>query len=381
MRNKSGLLYQTIINDIKNAISSGKYKPGDKLPTEYELAQIYNVSRITVTRATKELENENLVYKVKGTGTFIKDANDKPASNQFKFISVIIPFKEKWFFDILSGAEDELKKWGYYVSYNCTNYNPKEERELIINLSENNAMGFIIYPSSTFANIDLYSSLIIRNKPIVFVDRTIELIDAPSVTSNNFDAGYNITKLLIDNGHIRIGFVGHNIHLFNSSYDRYKGFCKALIDNGIEINSNYLFDDYIAESGNKEFISIYKNPHSIESAKKVLTSMLSQKPQPTAIMALNDVIAIALVKAAMELGISIPDQLSITGFDNLILQEQLPINLTTVAQHFDKMGAAAAKMLLTKIKQPNEKLKNQVIDTEIIIKDSVKDIRNIEQPN
>lgn len=368
---KANTLYQNIIEDIIFSIKEGKWKPGDKIPTELELTEYYNVSRITVSRATNELQTIGYLNKVKGTGTFVLNQERISVNDKLKLIPIILPLQESLGYDILRGAEAELKKQGYIISYHCTNFYPDEEYETISKLCNSGVSGLLVYPCSSYTNVSLFSSLMIKKIPLVFIDRSFDVLDIPYVTSNNFEASYNITKLLIEYGHTKIAFLSFDTARLLPVSQRYHGYCKALTDHGIVINEDYIIDTLQYRTDAVLMAKITsEDDYNLTVAKK----LISIKVPPTAVVCINDQTAGLFIESLTQLGISVPNQMSVTGFDNIQFAKPLPVSLTTVEQQFHKMGAVAAKMLLSKIKSPKSEIKSQILDTRIIIRDSIKNI-------
>ena len=209
-------LYKMIVDEIEEGIRDRKYKPGDRIPTENELAQKFGVSMITVTRATQELELKGYIYRNKRKGSFICDSLDplsmgkaaiaSPSRGNL-FLPLVMPFKEQIGYDILHGVEEEVKKYHHFVSVHNTGYDEFEERNIVETLIKNDVKGMIVYPCSSQKNISLFSGLLIKKMPFVLIDRAIEGIEAPLVTSNNHKGFMDLISYLFSLGHIKIGFV------------------------------------------------------------------------------------------------------------------------------------------------------------------------------
>jgi DNA-binding LacI/PurR family transcriptional regulator len=168
-------------------------------------------------------------------------------------------------------------------------------------------------------------------------------------------------------GHRRIGFSSaHNVEESISARDRYFGYCQALSDNGIGPT-----DDY--------FVSVPEIRNSIDTFMfhGVLERLLDRQDPVTAIQALNDYEAISLLKAALESGVKVPEQLSLVGFDNIELTEHVEVPLTTVEQDFYGIGCRAASLLLDQLQgralPPESRV--TVVPAKLIERDSVADLR------
>ena len=380
---KDKLLYQKIIDYYIEQIDSGRIKPGDRIPTEFELADIFQVSRITVTRAVKELENMGLMYRVKRKGTFVKqyidpsnlDMNNSNVKGtllqKMRIISILLPFDERIGYEVLRGAQHECEKHKYYISFHNVEDNTDKERSIIKDIVKNNVDGIIIYPSTCtgYKNLDVLSNILIQKIPLVTIDRHIEGLNIPSVACNNYKGIYDVVSHLIQLGHKKIAFVCSAIKETPTILERYKGYCNAMIDAGIILNSKWIVNDFL--DLNETGVSTIDHPDvHLDAANRVVERLISLDDKPTAIVAVNDFTAKFIMEAALKKGISIPGELSITGFDNLWFAENLEVPLTTVEQPFYSMGERAVRELLNTSTSDEYSPKRIKLDTRIIVRKS-----------
>lgn len=365
-------LYEKIYRDYDLKIKSGKLRPGDKLPTEMEMVAHYKVSRITVTRALKELEQSNLIYRIKGSGSYVseKEQTDQTLTtpSSLSFISLVLPFDGKFSSDILQGVEDIAKDQGYFVSFHNSQGDPDIERAMVNDIVSKQSSGIVLYPSSSFSNLDMYANLLIDNYPFVVIDHAIPGADTPLVWADNQKGFYDVTNHLIDLGHKRIIFIGTSMFELSSEAERYKGFCKAHVDRGLSLLHNhlYLYNNHAIQS-KEDFLA-----HAKKSADELFVNLEHQPmdQRPTAIACVNDDVASIIMSSALEHGHQIPDDFSITGFDNEAFAEHLTVPLTTIAQPIRQIGQTAASELIAIIGQPNKSKITQTIKAELIIRSS-----------
>lgn len=195
-----------------------------------------------------------------------------------------------------------------------------------------------------------------RGIPFVLVDPSGEpSIDVPAVGAANFNGGLLAARHLIELGHTRIGVVGGPEHVM-SARARIAGFRTAMEAAGIPLLDELILPgDYHAESGAR-------------GAEKML---LMPQP-PTAIFALNDLAAFGVYKAARKLGVSVPDQLSVLGFDDVQGAEWAGPPLTTVRQPLTKMAEEAARMLI-RIRNCEPDLSMRIdLATTLVVRDSTR---------
>jgi len=371
MKNKSPL-YKQIYDQYKEMILSEEINCGTRLPSENVISQQFGVSRITVTRALKELELENLIYRVKGSGSYVIDRkNDITKSDGPDFISLILPNKGDFSSEILRGIEDTARKQGYFVTFHNSSESPDLEKELVVDVMAKGSAGFIVYSIEPKANMDLYSRLMISHFPFVLIDRKIQGLDTPLVWTNNRKATYKLACHLIEQGHTRIIFLGDAIYEVSSETERYLGYCQAHIDNGIPLLHKHLYGT--KEDTRKipsDYMPNYEFPVKAINYLFDKLEKIDADERPTAIMAVNDYLASLLIKTALKRGISIPGDYSITGFDNLPHAQYLPVPLTTAAQPATDIGRLAAEELFNIIHNRNEKPNIITVEAEIIVRES-----------
>lgn len=372
-------LYKTIYHYYKDKILSGEYHPGDQLPTQKEIKEEFGVSRITVIKAMKELESSDLIYRVQGSGSYVNEREDKIEKHKggkLSMISLVLPFRMNISSALLRGVEKIADKYNYFVTFHNTTNNPKREKKILNEIISAGSQGIILYPLETNENIGLYSNLIIDKYPLVLVDRSIPGIQLPLVSTNNRKAFSNITKHLLELGHTRIIFVGTDVFKISSQTERYEGFCDAHVEYGIRLLDKHLYSIKDID----EIPSSYKSNELLDRrAFNYLFDILEglePAGRPTAIAAINDQMAASIISVAQERGIRIPEQYSVTGFDNLPFSAMLSVPLTTYAQPFRMIGRNAAKELIKRIKSPEIEPSIRTIEGKLIIRKSTNGLKN-----
>ena len=346
--------YQIIIDSIINKIRLEDYKEGEKLPSESQLVAEFDTSRITVTRALKELELTGVIYREKGRGSFV--AHKSVKSN--KVISLIIPHKA----DFFSGGQQYIRsvykycqKMGYLCSVHYSQQSSKKERTILKDVISHQVAGIIFYPIDS-KNIDLISRILIKKCPIVLLDRKLNEVDLPVVESDNYHGALDAVNYLLDRGHRRIAFVGaKDAH---SVTERYKGYCHALIETKVPISQDIIFTHYKDNTSDD-----IQETLDIEGADIIMDKLLSLKPAISAVFCVNDLIAFQLMKAAQKRDVKIPGDLSFVGFDNISFPTNSDIILTSVEQEFDQIGKACVDLLCDQIDSGNNKVPSVTIPT------------------
>lgn len=185
--------------------------------------------------------------------------------------------------------------------------------------------------------------------PMVFIDAYSPLFT--SLVVNNIEGAYEAVKFLIEKGHRRIGFINGQIEgnfKFNQANDRLIGLHRAFGEAGL------LFEPEL----------VLTSEWSRIGGKQAALQLLSQHQRPTAIFAASDMQAVGVLEAARELGIAVPDQLSIIGFDGIEVSELL--ELSTIRQPVQEMGELGATLLVELIDNPARKPELIRFDTQLL---------------
>lgn len=346
-------MYQKIADDLIGRIERGDLRPGDKLQTEAQIGAAYKVSRITVTHAIRILQVRNLVYRVKGSGTFISKRSagglafgGRPA-NGMSFVAAIFPQDaQSSAHEILIGIESECAKDGILVTIHNSRNKPAIEQNIIVDLLGQGCRGIIVYPCfSEHHNAGIYSELLIRDFPVVFIDRRMDFLRVPFVACDNETPMRELVAHLIAKGHRHIGFFCNSIEAVVSERERFQGYCEAHIAAGLAVKPGLVFRRSKDLANPVDLFDV--NTMNDRSYADVALSFFQNAPErPTCVVAVNDILAIALMKAALARGIRVPADLAITGFDDLYVAAHVEVPLTTVRQPFQRIGAEAARLLL-----------------------------------
>lgn len=358
-------LYQHIVMDLKAKIESGELKSGDQLPTEAEISKQYNVSRITSKRALTELENANLIYRIQGKGSFVNSLPllKRSTDQANKEILLILPFSHNpGLGDYEKGVNEYLEDTEYIL--NIQSNRLTGQRKLLQAALQSSNSGIIFYPINSITDLDILYQYHLSQYPFVTMDKCIEGIPLLAVMSDNFDGAYQATKHLIDNNHKKIAFVSSlKIETSSPIRERYLGHLKALHDyNLIDQQVNDLTEQYLKHDDDDNQKEYY-----------IRFIQAIQEQGVTGIVTENDIIAIEIIQIAKEMGLSVPGDFSIIGFDNIDLANFIEPKLTTISQDFVQMGYLAAKSLVQLIENPHESsAENLVVPVKLIERQTVR---------
>lgn len=385
-------LYRQIFNDLKTQIQNGTYAEGSQIPTEKELMTFYGTSRITASRAVRELEALAYVKRHKAKGTFVNSKSQweritsVPASKTRPFVSIVFPApvsKVALNMEVFYGVEKECRRRGYglsVISLDLEDGNSltaiDREKDLIGEVINSGALGAIILPYSSQSSPEMYSRMLVHAFPFVMIDRKVFGIDSSFVSSDNTNGFYSIIEHLIGHGHRRIAFVSGNTYGSTSRSDRFAGYLQAMTKYRVPVRDEYIIHNMVPFDYNQVFYdhTVAGNEQLRESTIQVLEKLMCLPEPPTAIATTNDYIAIYTMNIARDIGIRIPQDLSITGFDNLPICSLFTPRLTTVAQDFSGMGQAAVDLLDKVIENPQRRSERLLLATKLVAGDTVKTI-------
>lgn len=325
-----------------------------------DVAAHAGVSKKTISRVLNNEPNVSPDTKLK-VDTAVKTLGYRPniharglASSHSYLIGLFYPSQSNSYVsNIQKGALERCRAEGFHLVV----YPEDHENENLVEILESslnsaNLDGIILTPpfSDMKPLLDLLRK---REIPVVRIGALSSHDNIPSVISNDADASYEMCRYLISIGHSKIGFIiGHIDH--SSSNQRLMGYRKALDEAGISVSDEYV------QQGNFTF----------ESGEDCARKLLALKNPPTAIFASNDYMAAGIVKVATQKGILIPNDLTVTGFDNAPASRYIWPSLTTIKQPITEMAIEATRILIRLIHQkPIENLSVTIKD-ELIVRES-----------
>lgn len=341
------LLYKKIYHFIKEQIESGRLQIGDRLPTEKELSEQFSVSRITSKRALVELEQEGLITRSRGKGSFVAE-NQVTSPGANKDLLLILPFASDYELgDYAKGIMTSIAETGYRLMVQLAS------TVRLGTLSD--YAGIIYYPEDVNHSIDFLFYCDHHHIPLVLLDKSLDLFQFPAVVADNKGGAYQLTQHLIDQGCDQIWFVAtESFGEVSSVRDRYLGYLAAMAETSLP--SSY-FPKEKAETSDA-----YLN--------RLVTVLSEMTDSKTGLVVENDWLAIQLIQKSIQAGLSIPDQVAIVGFDNSQASRLLHPKLSTAAQDFYQMGQEAARLLLQKIESPQKAVTSCQLPVQLFIRES-----------
>lgn len=310
-----------------------------------DIAELTNVSVATVSMILNHPETKRFsddkkkeVLEVAQKMKYVpNNAARSLVSRSTHTLGLIVPDLENPFFSTLAKRiENIARAKGYTVLIMNTNEEYLNDIALIEMVFQRDVDGLLLATSaSSYGHEEAILQALDRvDIPYVIIDRSLLGYGGSQVVFDNKYGEFLATQYIIEKGHRKIGHVSVKENSLNGYY-RYLGYVEALEKHGIA------FNPHLVTHGNFDFETGYKG----------MEILINEGV--TAIVAANDLIAYGVMKKAHELGIKIPEQLSIIGYDNLSMNDMLDIGLTSVDQDIAHLGDEALAILFELIKDGN----------------------------
>jgi DNA-binding LacI/PurR family transcriptional regulator len=336
-------LYQRIYDHLLEAVSSGKLSAGDRVPSEKELCEQFKVSRITSKKALELLSEQGVLVRFPGKGSFVADRDSwqgtrtVPASHAIGFI--IPSFSDSFGTKLLCGIEETCAALGYHLILKRSRDMAAEEESAINSLIREGVAGLLMLPvHGEYYNAEILK-LILNKKALVFVDRKMRGLAAPSVATDNTAAAELGVEYLLRLGHRNIAYYSGPIQHTSTVEDRRLGFIRALADFGIKYDSS-LFCFGLTSIWTYPFFQHDRVVRDVELVKE----HLSAHPKVTAAFAAEYAMALIIKSAAEALNRRVPEDFSILCFDAPALSVGRP-PFTYLCQDEYTMGRRAVEIL------------------------------------
>ncbi len=337
-------LHVQLQRQLRSRIVSGQWKPGTRLPSENRMQQELNISRNTARQALRELENERLIERIPGRGTFV--AVELPQERRECLVAIVISHFETEL-TLLSGAEQVARDNDCLFVFNNHHGNYHEERRILGQLSQQSVSGVLLWSSApASAAVPPLVDQGISLPPLVLLDRDAPGLASDFVTSDNVDGAGMAVQHLQQLGHRRIVCLSHDASHLAPVAERIQGYQAAMEAAGM---AEFAATWELPTGGELSRAETLKLSHGSDSVTMRLLRRWLEDERPQAIFAINDYLAMLALSAARFLRLQVPGDLSIVGFDNIDYGVAFSTPLTTVAQDYEAMGRRAMEMLLERM--------------------------------
>lgn len=326
-----------------------------KAVTLIDIANACGTSNVTVSKALagKSGVSDSLREKIKQVADEMGYVGVKgSATKGNKTIGVLIPTKfinpnGSFYWALYNSIVTRLKRDNMF----CIMENLDQEDEDALKLPrliEDRQVSALIslgQLSESYAKL-LYSNM----KSLILLDYYVPSLKLDSVVTNGYSGGYKLASYLIKMGHKKIGYIG-NRFATSSIFDRYMGYMKAMIENGLPVDDHWLVDD--------------------RDKRDFITMTFPTDDMPTAFVANCDEAAYHAIRQLRALGYSVPQDISIVGYDNYLISEVSDPTITTINVDAEYMVDLAVKALITRIEHPEETPRIRTIEGDLVVKNSV----------
>jgi DNA-binding LacI/PurR family transcriptional regulator len=354
-----GPKYKQIWHSLKSAIENGTYSPGVRLPSEFDLVQSYGASRVTVSRALKELQIGGYIDRRAGSGTYVRAA----VATHHTFGLLIPELGQTEIFEPICQGMVEAQQeqnhvliWGRSLAGSDTTV--ADAKAVCSRLIASKVSGVFFAPIEgtplkNEINQAVVSMMTEAKVAVVLLDR--DIVDYPDrsrfdvVGIDNRRAGCVAAQHLIAAGCKRVAFIGRH-HLAPSCVARSAG-----------------YRDAIAGSRNPQASPFIQR---LDPADPVKVREVMDEFKPDGIVCSNDRTAAQLMRTLFELKISVPKQVRIVGFDDVKYASLVSVPLTTIHQPCAQLGAAAIQAMVQRIATPDSPARDVLVDFQLIVRES-----------
>jgi DNA-binding LacI/PurR family transcriptional regulator len=355
-RNKPVLLYQQFAEVIREAIRSGKYKPGEYIPPERQLSKEFNLNRLTVRKGIALLIDEGLLQPLRGRGTFIIGApqrKDKPENKSIAYVFIKdfkFPLsKNPYYTEILEGAEAEAFKKNYSFYLYSVDYDETELNKVVRKIVREKVSGVVMVGRLDKKIESVITSIYKKDIPLVLIDKALPYYNISSIVSDNVKGAYEAVNYLISLGHKDIAFIGASANK-EVMQQRLKGFNDALAEADMKFDKKFLVESDL----------------HIHGGYTAMQKLLNLTKRPTAVFAINDEAAIGAIRAINEKGLSVPEDVSLVGFDDIEWAAYATPPLTTVKIYKKEIGSNAVSKIVEQLEGKNTLAVKNIMPTKLI---------------
>ncbi len=267
-----------------------------------------------------------------------------------KVIGLLIPdISNPFYAEVARSIEDRSCELGFNVMMCNTDNDIEKEKTYLSLLASQRIDGLVV--ASAFRSTDLLEDMVEQGVPIALIASEIPKLSIDTVTVDDYKGGYLATSYLLSLGHKKIAIIVENVR---SNVPRLEAFKDAMEEAELPILDGY----------------IIHTEALIQKGYESALQLLSLQERPTAIFACNDLLAAGVIQAAKEMGLNIPDDLSVVGFDNTVLSTTTSPMLTTVAQPVKEMGLKVVDLLTKEMQAAKPYKERLLLSPELIIRQS-----------
>ena len=355
--------YETVVFWVLDEIESGNLSYGDRLPSEKDLMEKFQVSRQTIRRALEVLAEKGTVEGRRGSGTYVAVNRRRRERREIR-IAVMPTYVDTYIFpSIIRGIESVFSREGCTLQLSVTNNTVERERmflkEFLNTQSVDGVIAETVKSGLPSPNLELYDSLEKSGIPVLFINSFYSELNIPHISLNDRKAGYAATKHLLDCGHTRVGGIFKADD--GQGHLRYAGYTDALMEQEIKIRGDQV---------------IWIDSEELRTMEEESAKFVKRLKGCTACVCYNDETAYKLVNILSKAGRRVPEDISIVGIDNSGVAKFCPVPLTSVENPVEELGRTAAESIVGKILR-NENMETQEFMPKLVMRSSVQVIHEM----
>lgn len=340
-----------------------------KRPTQVDVARLAGVSRATVSyvvnnqsegRVPISEETRQRVLEAVAKLDYVPDARAQALrSGNTKTIGLIIPdIHNPHFWEFADGVEQEASAAGYHILLSSISPEDENAEDIFRDLSHRRIDGLVMVPSFIYHSAEAQKTLadmLKRRVPIVAMmsDRAGRSYNIDRVISDYRETTLEVMAHLLSLQHRRIGFI-YGISMPDLGTDRMDAYRESLEAAGLTIDP-----DLIVKCG-----------PTIENSYQATRHLLELPARPTAILAINDLLAIGALRAIKDLNLNVPQDISLVGYDDISMAKYLVPRLSTASKNGKQLGQEATRLLLARLQDPERPRQEVRLPARLILRES-----------
>jgi GntR family transcriptional regulator, arabinose operon transcriptional repressor len=325
--------YERLKEHFINEMIAGRLKSGQALPSEPQLARALGIAKMTVRQAMDSLENEGLIRREKGKGTFIDQNVRRKLKRGQDIFALVVPETHGGYFpSLLHGCEAAASQFNHQLLVCNTDDSVDRQADIILQLLDKEVGGVAIMPTSYRPTPDYHiRQLQNHGIPVVFCHRRVEGISAPLLATPYVNIGRLAGETLLERGHRNVAYLATEPSKVGKAYER--GFQEAFGLAGIKPLPKMLC---VSEAAGQD---------EEEKIMSVLAPLFKTPDPPTAIFASFDTLAESLYLLLPRLGLRVPEDVSLIGYGGALREGAIAKRLTSVVIDAIAVGNQAVSLL------------------------------------
>jgi len=354
--------YQHAYDRLRRMVLSGTYRRGDRLPTESELSAQFGMSRPTITRALNALQKEGLISRRTGSGSYVETANEMNETN--RLFGLLIPGlgEGEIFEPICAQIASRAEQDDFSLLWSGSHIRGERAPDVLVDVArryiDNDVAGVFFEPLEHTPSFDKINRQLITlfsdaDVPVVLIDSDYRPFPERSgydlVGIDNFRSGYLVTEHFLRRGIPRVDFLARPYSAYTISI-RLRGYRAALLDYGIVPRQEWVH---------------FGNPEDDDFVQSAIVRSGAEH-----LVCGNDETAAALMPRLDQLGIRIPDDLRIVGFDDIRYASMLRVPLTTLHQPAQEIGNLALETMFWRIANRDSPPRTLTLTGTLIVRQS-----------